>query len=181
MALKQLSSLGGEFTLDAPASASNRTVTLPDATCTLAKTTGVTDGSSAAAGEIGEYTISTGTAVTVANNTATNVHSISLTAGDWDVQGTIQWGTTGAITQLSSLESSVSTTSAARGSPSFNHQTQSTAAWNSASSGGYNHNTPVTRVSVSSTTTVYLVGFSYHTAGSFLLQGTGTIRARRVR
>lgn len=38
MTIKQISSGGGEFTLDAPASASNRTITLPDATTTLVGT-----------------------------------------------------------------------------------------------------------------------------------------------
>lgn len=40
MTIKQISSGGGEFTLAVPASASNRTITLPDKTCTLQENVG---------------------------------------------------------------------------------------------------------------------------------------------
>jgi hypothetical protein len=51
---------------------------------------GVTDGSNALAGQVGEViAINITTAVSLANATATLVGSVSLTAGDWDVSGEI--------------------------------------------------------------------------------------------
>jgi hypothetical protein len=70
---------------------------------------GVTDGSSAAPGYVGELISSTASAVPAPNNVATNVAQISLSAGDWDI-----WGSTdcnnnpGIVAYLSSI----STTSA---------------------------------------------------------------------
>ena len=49
--------------------------------------TGVTNGSNAAAGVIGEYVESTSGAIGVAANTATAIHSLSFAAGDWDIWG----------------------------------------------------------------------------------------------
>jgi hypothetical protein len=135
----------------------------------------------AAAGDVGEYMSATGSLTTVNTGTNTNLITLSLSAGDWDVTGRVSWSTTGAITQLSSLQIGISATSANPGAYQTVHQTQSTAAWNSASSGGYGQVTLPTRVSLAATTTVYLVGFSYYTAGGSLLQATGFIQARRVR
>ncbi len=52
---------------------------------------GVTDGSDAAAGQVGEYIEATfaGPAGLAGGGTAVNVGSISLTAGDWDVSGSV--------------------------------------------------------------------------------------------
>jgi hypothetical protein len=53
---------------------------------------GVTDGSNAAAGQIGEYisqTVLVGAAVPLASGVTSTVTTISLTAGDWDVSGNV--------------------------------------------------------------------------------------------
>lgn len=65
---------------------------------------GVTDGSSAAAGVIGEFMASTvlvGAAVNLVDNVVTNIASITLTPGDWDV--TIGAGITGAPSTTTTL------------------------------------------------------------------------------
>jgi hypothetical protein len=60
-------------------------------------TVGVTDGSDAAAGDIGEYMTATGS-VTLASNTANAPTSLTLTAGDWDVGGNATFHVTSAAT-----------------------------------------------------------------------------------
>ena len=54
---------------------------------------GVTNGSNAAAGEVGEYMTATASGVALANNVPINVVSLDLTAGDWDVAGNAQFST----------------------------------------------------------------------------------------
>jgi hypothetical protein len=52
---------------------------------------GVTDGSDAAAGQIGEYLTASGSGIGLANNVVTTVATLSLTAGDWDVTGNVNF------------------------------------------------------------------------------------------
>jgi len=59
---------------------------------------GVTDGSNAAAGAIGEYFEQTFTSVAVAANTVVSVVSLSLGAGDWRVWGNILYTNTASMT-----------------------------------------------------------------------------------
>jgi hypothetical protein len=139
---------------------------------------GVTDGSNALAGTVGEYVsstvIATGTGLT--SSTATNATSISLTAGDWEVNGSLAFNF-GASTVPSYVYGAISTTSATlpgsasplsmffQGSISTGSET--------------NFVVPTLRINVTTTTTVYLVGqasFSVSTAGL-----GGYLRARRVR
>jgi hypothetical protein len=58
---------------------------------------GVTDGSNAGAGSVGEYVAANrafGAALTLTNLTPADIVSISLTAGDWDISGNILCKTT---------------------------------------------------------------------------------------
>ncbi len=48
---------------------------------------GITDGSNAAAGDVGEYMTATSGAVGLTNNVVTNLAALNLTPGDWDVSG----------------------------------------------------------------------------------------------
>src|SRR5215467_13701817 len=50
---------------------------------------GVTDGSEAAAGDIGEYMSATSGIVSLANTVTANLATLNLTAGDWDVTGAV--------------------------------------------------------------------------------------------
>jgi hypothetical protein len=141
---------------------------------------GSTTNDSASAGNVGEYVSSnvsgTGTSLTTA--TATNLTTISLTAGDWDVSGAISFiGAAG--TTISDTYAAVSTTTADTTQSDFStcsfarHQLTYTAGTNPTET------IPTLRLSLSSTTTVYLV--AYCAFGVSTLKAIGIIRARRVR
>lgn len=139
---------------------------------------GTTTNDSAAAGDIGEQIISTvasGSAVSLTTNTPANVTSISLTAGDWDVSGNIGY-TAGGSTVVSILIGGINTTSATLPTaPNGGYYL-----WTGGLTGGAPWSPIVpTRLSLSSTTTVYLV-----TQGTFTtstLTAYGVLRARRMR
>ena len=143
---------------------------------------GTTTNNNANAGSVGEYVVSTvaNTSVSLTTNTAANVTSISLTAGDWDVQANVQYNV-GATTNMIYWYSTVSTTSGTLGSGSANasNMASPTAAGTVFGATAFTLLSPMARISLSATTTVYLVtqaGFTVST-----LQAGGTIRARRIR
>lgn len=75
---------------------------------------GTTTNSAPASGDIGEYissTVPSGSAGPITSATATNITSISLTAGDWDVWGYVETAPDAGTTQ-SGIEGWISTTSA---------------------------------------------------------------------
>lgn len=144
---------------------------------------GNTTGTNALAGNIGEFVSSSvliGSAVPLTNNVNANITSIVLTSGDWDISANVYSAMAGS-TFMGYLEGAISTVSAtlpARGSNGSN------GLWNTDSSptlSGANLSItcgPV-RLSISATTTVYLVGVSTYTTGTNALYGF--IGARRVR
>jgi hypothetical protein len=131
----------------------------------------------AAVGILGEYltaTIASGGAVALTTAVSANVTGLSLTAGDWDVTGTVDY-TVGATTNVNNSQQGISTTSATLGA-------QDT--FTSVYTGGIPiidqaFQTPTVRVSLAATTTVYLVAKSAFTISTN--KAYGTIRARRVR
>lgn len=135
----------------------------------------------AAAGFYGEYlTANQTTPQSLTTNTPLNITSLSLTAGDWDVSGVVQIGPSGT-TALSRAYAGVSSVSATLTAP--NYQLVSFGDSGISSAGGTNATqniaAPVTRFSLASTTTIYLVAqanFGVSTAAAI-----GWIRARRVR
>lgn len=141
---------------------------------------GTTTNDNAAAGSVGqivESTILIGSAVALTTATTANITSISLTAGDWSVYGNV-WTNPNALTSCTSIQGAISTTSAtlptAPGSGAFIKNTESFTLGQS--QGIY---IGQTRLSLSATTTVYLViqaAFSIST-----LSGYGYIGARRIR
>lgn len=141
---------------------------------------GVTNGSNAAAGQIGEYVSSTvlvAGAVALTSGTPANVTSISLTAGDWDVWGNVGFNPGGATT-YTALDGWIDTTSAASpvqpgNGAAFGIQAPLTAGQ------AQLFPTGMTRISISSTTTVYLGAFANF--GTSTLSAFGFIGARRVR
>lgn len=140
---------------------------------------GTTTNDSAAAGSVGQYISSTlayGSATALTTATAKNITSISLTAGDWDVSG-IAGFLFGGTTVVSYVSGSISTTSATMLSPQNIVEISFTASFTP--SDIVNMAIQPTRISLASTTTVYLVGlagFSISTCSAF-----GLISARRVR
>ena len=143
---------------------------------------GTATNDNASAGMIGEYIESevvTGSAVSLTTGTAANVTSISLTAGDWDVRGLGQYKG-GGTTQVAYAVTSISNTSA-----TLNNATDRQATYyggNATIFGGVGNFTVTAgaaRISLSATTTIYLVtqcGFSTSTMSAY-----GKIAARRVR
>lgn len=158
----------------------SRTYTFQDKTGTIAHLEGVTDGSSASAGQIGEEITSTvlqASAVALTTATSKDVTSISLTAGDWEVSGSV-FNIPAATTSITVLQGGISTTTntfPVASAGSFIHRTAAlvptAVVW------GYDIS-PI-RISVSGTTTVYLEAMSTFTVSTNA--AFGTIRARRMR
>ena len=181
--------LGGTLDLSSPpaiggttaASGKFTTVSASD-TITPNQTKGIvgtTTNNDAQAGSVGEYVSSTvlyASAVSLTNNTAANVTSISLTAGDWDVTGSIAFDSA-ATTTVAYLSGSANTTSATFGG--LGKEVKVSYQPNTILQTDPFYTLPIQRLSLTSTTTVYLValaGFSVNT-----LVGYGMIRARRIR
>jgi len=135
---------------------------------------GTTTNNNANAGSVGEYVTATGTAVSLTNNTSTNVASISLTAGDWDVWGSIEFDSAGSTT-ISQTVAGVNTASGVLPAAPFKAINSYSATAGSIIAGPV----PQQRLSLASTTTVYLVGFCLFAVST--LTATGIIQARRRR
>lgn len=135
---------------------------------------GTTTNNNANAGSVGEYVTATSGSVALTSGAAANVTSISLTAGDWDVNGNVYFLVGGGGT-MSALLVGVSTTSATLPAiPLYTQQGNIAVTSGGASTGG----APEQRLSLSGTTTVYLVA---NAVFSGTVNATGFIRARRVR
>ncbi|SAK19280.1 hypothetical protein UA17_01779 [Burkholderia multivorans] len=135
---------------------------------------GTTTNNNANTGSVGEYATNTTTGTSLTSGAAANMTSISLTAGDWDVSGEVTYSAgAGCVPTL--FQQSVSTTSATSGGAGA--QTVWSASFSTASTNVMP--TPRVRISLSATTTVYLVGTSLFSGGT--MTANGFIRARRVR
>jgi hypothetical protein len=135
---------------------------------------GTVTNDNANAGSVGEFATNTASGVSVSSGTPFNATSVSLTAGDWDVSGSVQFIGAG-VTSASFLGSGISTTSATLGAVGSLHVLQFTMSGPTA-----NHlPTPILRLSLASTTTVFLVAQAVFSGGTFT--ANGLIRARRVR
>ena len=156
------------------------------ATAAAGQLPGTATNDNASAGNVGEFvsaSVASGSAVSLTSNVTANVTSISLTAGDWEVSGVVAVAV-GGTTTTTLLIGGITTTSAtlpgALGTGTGNERLES---WNSniSTSAGFAAPNAVlsTRMSLSGTTTVFLVAFStfaVSTSGAY-----GFIRARRVR
>lgn len=142
---------------------------------------------SATAGNVGELltaTIAVGSAVSGASTTNfANVTSVSLTAGDWDVSGTCDLIWTGITATVKSCglgtTTNVQASQAGGSGIGTDPKTVTIGTFGTTLSGTDSITTPVTRVTLASTTTIYLVAGMTYSAGSFTQYGT--IRARRMR
>lgn len=134
----------------------------------------------AAAGDISEAVesiIASGSSVNLASATSTNITSISLTAGDWDIDATFGVIATNAATSISLAVGSISLISATVDASSFSKNNHA------AFVPGNGVTTDIMAISrkivkLSATTTIYLVGsvtFAVSSCGGF-----GRINARRV-
>jgi hypothetical protein len=140
---------------------------------------GTTTNDNAAAGQIGEIISSNvTTGVTLSTTVYTNITSINLTAGDWDVYGEIWFSIgTGAATQVAAGINTVSATM-----PSTSSVGTSFVILNATSlvaSAGQTVALRPCRASLATTTTYYLVGRCVFPSGT--VTATGNIIARRAR
>lgn len=139
---------------------------------------GTTTNNNANAGSWGEYQTNQTLATAATTDVVMNATSISLGAGDWDVTGVVGSNPAGTTT-TSYMLVGISTTSATFQVLSAGFLNYSQHPGSVAAGGKVNGVAPVTRISLASTTTVYLVaqtGFGVST-----LTVNGLIRARRVR
>ena len=136
---------------------------------------GVTTVSNAAAGSLGELissVISFAGRITLTHSIQANVTSISLTAGDWDVVGNVNFATSIGMTAVYAWTNTVSATIT---DPSEYNCYQD----NAGTLINIGIPTQYRRVNVSSTTTVYLSALAGFGSGS--TTACGGIYARRVR
>lgn len=152
----------------------------PSATSlTFTSTTGLvgtTTNDNAAAGSVGEFVssnIAAASAISISSNTPKNLTSISLTAGDWDV-----WGNGVVVSAGNSMtETFVGISTSTGTQPDLSLVAQYLTSLTNMGSMGLN--APMQRISLSGTTTIYLVVtavFSTSTATMY-----GGIYARRRR
>lgn len=139
---------------------------------------GTTTNDNANAGSVGEFVesvVTVGAPVTITTTAVPqNLTSISLTAGDWDVEGSIFYIPAGGTVTSAGL-ATVSTVSATL--PAVERRSQ-TAPFNSAGT-QFSAPVPRQRFSLSATTTVFLVADAIFTVST--MQACGYINARRVR
>jgi hypothetical protein len=151
--------LGGTQTLSAQLDANGLTVK---------GLVGVTDGSAAAAGYVGEVIAAGNISLVMTTGVVTNVATISLTAGDWDVYGGITYINGG--NNIVAAYACLSTTSL-----DASQTNMQTAPWS--------YSSPIAacttagahpsclHLSLAATTTVYLVGFTSFAAGTTTAKG----------
>lgn len=148
----------------------------PSQTAGIVGTTAVNN---AQAGSVGEL-LTNATAGTSLTSTVTgNATSVSLTAGDWDVYGTVSF-IAAATTTTTIVQAGINTTTATM--PGGNAGAFTLLQMNAgafATSGVQAIPTGPVRVNVSTTTTVFLVANA--TFGTSTMTCSGFIRARRVR
>lgn len=137
---------------------------------------GTNTNNNASAGNVGEYVssqvlVASAVAITT-TNTAQNLTSISLTAGDWDVGGSVYFPTNGAT--VSYYESGISSNSVTLPDGSLRALTgPDTGTTDQAMA------VPTQRFSLSGTTTVYLIVEAGFSAGN--PKAAGYLWARRAR
>jgi hypothetical protein len=142
---------------------------------------GVTSGAAAAAGYVGQplsSLIPSGSAVSLTTATPKNVTSITLTAGDWDVSGSVTYVASTASASVSSIwESGIGTATAALPTDGTEQFFGVMAVIATTS---FNTSLAITRkiVNVSVSTPIYLVAEATFTAGT--VTAYGNITARRV-
>jgi len=128
-----------------------------------------------ALGNTGEHVsslIPIGSAVSLTNNVATNVTSVVLTAGEWDVEGNVNLSASGAtVTAMSAGGTSTSSTVPTDGSEVYDGQQSTTTTFKTSLA------IPRKRISLSATTTIYMVAKVTFSAGT--VAAFGAIIARR--
>ena len=134
-----------------------------------AASVGVTDGSNAAAGQIGEYLTATGGGQGLTTVTPANTASLTLQPGDWEVWGFVGYNMSVAASVLAVAIN----TSVALGTY-YNSLSVNSNIFTSQQLAAMPQ-----RISISAATTIYMIGYASFASGT--VTATGTIFARRVR
>lgn len=147
---------------------------VPDQLTGILGTNTTNSANSGVVGEIISAILPVGTPVSMTTATPINIRSVSLTAGDWDVQGQINFTeTTSTVTARSAGISSTTGTLPTDGSEAYcGVQSTLTSELNSITLSRK-------RISLGTTTTIFLVGSATFSAGT--CGGFGVLTARRVR
>jgi len=146
---------------------------------------GTTSNDNAVNGTVGEFQTSTvplGSAVSLVTATAKNVVTLSLTAGDWDLRSQVDFSLSSATTSLFQAGASLTTNTLpgqAGGSGLGTDALHSLPLILTTSTTTTTLGSVPVRLSISATTTLYLVALATFSAGS--VTAYGTISARRVR
>jgi hypothetical protein len=149
---------------------------------TLSQTAGIvgtTTNNNANVGAVGEYvsaTLASSSPITLVNSTFTNVLSINLSAGDWDVNGTTVLACNPA-SGMFNMQSYISTNSGANMGPPY--PGQSSIVGTGLQVNAIQMPTGTARFSLAATTTVYLGAYAAFNTGP--ATAYGIIRARRIR
>lgn len=169
---------------DRAASGANSDITSMSALTAITTTGGIdikgtNTNDSAATGDVGEYVESNITSFggSLSDTVAANLTGISLTAGDWDVSGVVYVAFTAGGNSITQLIGAISTTSATL--PSLGQQASIVGVTLNPGTSTVSVVCPEVRLSLSSTTTVYLVVRASFASGT--LQSAGKISARRRR
>lgn len=130
----------------------------------------------ASAGDVGEYpTPQTGSGTSVAVNTWVQLATISLTAGDWEANGMVEWGP-GTVATHAGFRISIVTSSASDGNGGID---RAYFPFNATGSANINQNLNNIRFSLASTTSIYLNARVDGASGA--TSPTYSLRARRIR
>jgi len=177
--------LGGATFASPPAAGYGSSIPEPVAATTISATglitpsttsgiKGTTVADNANAGSLGEYTTATASGVSLTTSTTTNITSITLTAGDWDVTGAASVQGAGGA-NITNLVGGISTTSGTISGLGTYFQLLSAGV---GSNSGFIGALPVVRVN-SGSVTVYCVSQAVFSSGT--ATGSCFLRARRVR
>lgn len=140
---------------------------------------GITNGTDAAAGYVGEYIeafTAFGSSVTLTTATPKTVASISLTAGDWDISGIVMLNGTLTGTQFIAA---IGTVNNSLTSTTLGYSQVSTASLATATSDNSLSLSNIRQNLNSITVTIYLIAQASFTVGT--AKAYGVIRARRIR
>lgn len=137
---------------------------------------------SADLGTLVTSSVPVGSAVSLTTATPANITSIILSPGDWDISGVVDF-LPAASTSVTNITNSVSLTSATLSSQTGGNGlgTDATMVWNQAASvpaALMAQEVPAVRLSITKTTTVFLVAQATFTVST--MTAYGTIRANRV-
>jgi len=135
---------------------------------------GTTAANNANAGSVGEFISNSATGVALTSGITANITSIFLTAGDWDVDGVVQFAPAGTTT-VGGILSGLSATSATISAVGTFQQGTATYT----AGGPQAMATPTARFTLASATTIFLVANTFFSVST--MAANGFLRARRVR